>query len=736
MNKVSVSMQNCFGIKKLNQEFDFTKKNTFVIYAINGTMKSSFARSFQFFQNGKQEEIKDKIYNINGNFQLKIDAIDAKSEQVFVINSFDNDYEADISNLLIDRELSKKLKRIYILRNKFLDKLINMSSYKFDTNLTKDEKYLELEKVILNDFQSDKDNILSLLVDIKDIIPEENYSLISYSIIFDRTIQEKVKEEFFQSKIEDYLKMTETVYSNYSFLKKGALTLPKLKDISKILEKTSFFNSNNKLLLNGQNDEISSRQDLGNKIETIEKTLIQSKEFQQIEKILSTSKGKELKDILELNPDLIKWLKTEKMLELKKILWLSYFQTKEINIKLNELSVEYLNFEKEIENLKTDNTEWERILNIYKTRFSVPYEMKVSNIKNAIIGANIPQIEFRFKDGENEKTLDRKFLKELDTLSQGEKRALYLLNIIFDIEQIKKENKETLFIIDDIADSFDYKNKYAIIEYLCDMVNNPKFKLIILSHNFDFYRTITSRLGLKKANKFIAISNRGSIDLAKSSCDNSPFENWVQNPSDITLLALIPFVRNLIEYKHSTKNEDYLILTDLLHQKEKTHELKLKDVIQIFNKHINSKYITENINGEDKVLNILLKNCDGIKSSNKRIEHKLVLAMGIRHRAEYFMLSTLKSMMSEEEFKTEIEQCKSNQTRFLFDLLKKQSLNNNNLTKYIDILERVNIVTPENIHINAFMYEPIMDMDITELLNLYKKVSELTKGMEYGNNEN
>lgn len=60
-------------------------------------------------------------------------------------------------------------------------------------------------------------------------------------------------------------------------------------------------------------------------------------------------------------------------------------------------------------------------------------------------------------------------------LSNGELRALYLLNIIFDVEARKKNNIETLFIVDDIADSFDYKNKYAIIEYLKDIAKQPIF---------------------------------------------------------------------------------------------------------------------------------------------------------------------------------------------------------------------------------------------------------------------
>jgi len=35
-------------------------------------------------------------------------------------------------------------------------------------------------------------------------------------------------------------------------------------------------------------------------------------------------------------------------------------------------------------------------------------------------------------------------------------------------------------------------------------------------------------------------------------------------------------------------------------------------------------------------------------------------------------------------------------------------------------------MTPENIHVNAFMYEPIIDMSVNHLINLYKKVKQLT----------
>jgi len=62
----------------------------------------------------------------------------------------------------------------------------------------------------------------------------------------------------------------------------------------------------------------------------------------------------------------------------------------------------------------------------------------------------------------------------------------------------------------------------------------------------------------------------------------------------------------------------------------------------------------------------------------------------------------------------------SRQTRKLYDKIKSDNLCSHDELK---ILESVNIMTPENIHLNSFMYEPILDMGLNELKDLYTKVS-------------
>ena len=46
----------------------------------------------------------------------------------------------------------------------------------------------------------------------------------------------------------------------------------------------------------------------------------------------------------------------------------------------------------------------------------------------------------------------------------------------------------------------------------------------------------------------------------------------------------------------------------------------------------------------------------------------------------------------------------------------------------LDVLQRVALMTPENIHLNSFMYEPILDMSDSHLRTLYQEVRSLQTG--------
>jgi hypothetical protein len=69
-----------------------------------------------------------------------------------------------------------------------------------------------------------------------------------------------------------------------------------------------------------------------------------------------------------------------------------------------------------------------------------------------------------------------------------------------------------------------------------------------------------------------------------------------------------------------------------------------------------------------------------------------------------------------------VEGIRTNQTLELLNEYKKRQVGS---AEEIDLLEQVNLMTPENIHLNSFMFEPILDMGSEHLRNLYSAVSAL-----------
>lgn len=81
-------------------------------------------------------------------------------------------------------------------------------------------------------------------------------------------------------------------------------------------------------------------------------------------------------------------------------------------------------------------------------------------------------------------------------------------------------------------------------------------------------------------------------------------------------------------------------------------------------------------------------------------ENKIVLAIAIRLAAERHMVKKI----NDPAFVAAID---TNQTP---KLLKKYKELFSTDHVAIDVIQRVALMTPENIHLNSFMYEPILDM--------------------------
>ena len=86
MNELKIHFENCYGIKKLQHTFDFTKSKVQIIYAPNGAMKSSFAKTIEDISLEKVSV--DRIFTERVTHRSAlVDNRDVLKEEIFVINS-------------------------------------------------------------------------------------------------------------------------------------------------------------------------------------------------------------------------------------------------------------------------------------------------------------------------------------------------------------------------------------------------------------------------------------------------------------------------------------------------------------------------------------------------------------------------------------------------------------------------------------------------------------------------
>ena len=100
------------------------------------------------------------------------------------------------------------------------------------------------------------------------------------------------------------------------------------------------------------------------------------------------------------------------------------------------LMEEYDNAEKRSREIRTEaakeQTQWEEVITIFNSRFIVPFALTVKNKTEVMLGdAPMVSLGFRYTDGTDHKDVEKKEL--LGALSTGERKALYVLNIIFEV---------------------------------------------------------------------------------------------------------------------------------------------------------------------------------------------------------------------------------------------------------------------------------------------------------------
>lgn len=739
MKSLKVKLENCYGIKRLEYDFEFTNDHrTYALYAPNGVMKTSFANTFKDLANEKTP--KDRMDDA---LKPVYEAIDDSGKQIdpgsiCVIEPYNEKIFDAAGDKVLTLLTNEKLRKEYLGIYKELDnERVNLIK-----QLKKISGSSNCEAELVETFAEDGESIFDVFGKIlKESQTSKDKYEFKYNHVFDKSGKVKAFLDSNKELFEQYCEKYKELISSSGFFTESGGTIfgtSEARSLGDSVSGNEFFVAGHSLGIK-EHGNVTDKSGFENIVnEEIEK-IFNDKDlktvFDKVEKSLNSNKDlAAFKKVIEKDPLLVVRLNDYE--EFKKSVWYSYLHQMISTLEniIDTYNRKKPSIEKIVKNAKDQRSQWEDAIEEFHIRFSsITFSLAIDDSKaDAILNEKVPTITFKF----NGKTVPRTLL--LDILSQGEKRAFYILNIIFEIQARNMLKQKTLFVIDDIADSFDYKNKYAIVEYLNDIVKNKNFYAIILTHNFDFYRTITSRLVSERKNKLHATKTPDEIKLSQEVYQNAPFITWRENmksgryhdknytaaDAKKHIVALIPFVRNLIEYsgqdtETSTAlgDTDYNILTSLLHSKSNTKTITFKDLKDIFNIYLKKNDFDSAINDSDPVYREIISIASSIGDDEFNLENKIIVAIAIRHKAEEYMLSKISD-------KSPV--VGGSQTGKLFGRYRTEFDSDSKHKEAIKALESVNIMTPENIHLNSFMYEPILDMSILELKDLYTKVCGLT----------
>ena len=727
LEEISLNFENCYGIKKLEHKFNLKSGKPIIIYAPNGVMKSSFAKTFQDFSN--DVDSKDRIYEDRPTVR-SIEAQDGttlSSEQVFVIEPYVQGYESKkISTLLVNAELKAEYDTIYEGVGAKLTSLLN--EVKRTSGIRKD-----IENLFTTDFGLPVKEIFTAFGRLEREVGKgsnPDFASIKYSDVFNPKILAFVAKPDFAAKLAEYTGVYDQLIGTSKFFKKGIFNHNNASVVANNLKQNGWFDSGHSVTMNStkeaQSIELKSEGELEALVQAEKDSILTDEKltasFEKLDKeLLKNAELRTFRDLLASSPSLAS--EFNDIASFKQKVWIAYLNTHLTDYK--SLMTEHDTAEKRlaeiVEQAKLEATNWLKVIEIFNERFSVPFVVRMDNQDDVILKREKPSLKFEFQEGENGATVPIEATKLFEVLSNGEKRALYILNIIFEVEARKSSNQETVFIVDDIADSFDYKNKYAIIEYLKDIAGHSEFHQILLTHNFDFYRTASSRLGAGRGQKLHSIKTSERIRLVQEKYQKNPFSHWKSKPENLEmLLASIPFVRNLAEFSGYPETE--LALTSLLHIKPAsgTETKTIGELQEMFNTVLGQDVDLSSHGSESIVFDLLLQSCRNICLSTEEVvelENKIVLAMGTRLSAEKFMISKI----NDSDFVNGIT---SSQT---YELTNRYKSDFEESHEEIRIMERVSILTPENIHVNSFMYEPILDMANDALKALFNQVQALNQ---------
>ena len=402
MEKIKISFEHCYGIRKMNAEFDFTKKKAQLIYAPNGSMKSSFATTFK--DHGTTTKSRDRIYTDRETKRSILDhnGQELPAETVFVIEPYDAGYQSErVSTLLVNMDLKAEY-----------DSILKSIQEKQDSLIAKLKKTAGvrsgLEEILSVVISKKSDNLLRALdrvrSEVKDDPFDKSLEGIKYGSLFNDKVEGFLSDPDLKAALEDYTATYDTLLERSRFFKKGVFNHYQAGEIAKQLKNHGFFKAEHKVFLHSATEDtkVETEKELekliSEELETILSDDTLKGKFQKIDKKLTNKELREFREFLLSHQTLIPRLQDPDVFKedlLKSYLMLHKEAFEEL---MNEFSAGKKRLDEIAKEASDQATKWQEVINIFNRRFSVPFKVSIENKQDVILKRATPNIGFTFED--------------------------------------------------------------------------------------------------------------------------------------------------------------------------------------------------------------------------------------------------------------------------------------------------------------------------------------------------
>lgn len=719
LKQLLIRASNVFGIGHLEYRFDLSRQSCVAIYAPNGTCKTSLRKAINDWSKGKPA--RDAFFpERTSSFEFVTEPADGiNPANVFCFRSMGDLASARFFDdaLLASPELKAKYikdQESHVAELKNLLKMLRSEIVDGSGSPKDDEMGSFITGVV---GASDLGDALAQLVERAESPGEPRYvTEHRLSDVLSKSVENALAKPGVKEAFVDYAKVRDKVLSKSVYFGDGFDYLGATA-LAAELEKSKFFEAGHSLTLRNREDGservIASceafRAAVDGEIRRADSDPVVVGHFKTAdEKLGKVAAVKKFKDLIGDDSELASAVGDPAGVKLTYLVHAVRLHKEEVERYLADRE-SYLQrmagFQKE---LSEERSDWDDAVQTFQNRFQLPVRPYVRNRPNVVLGSSEPVIAFKYQGTD----VDNDVLME--NLSEGEKKALYMLSVIFEVERSKRLEGPKLYVFDDVVDSFDYVNKYAFIEYLRDFVDSDDAYAILLTHNFDFFRTVASRLGSDFGRQNCLVAEKeatGIVELKRADfIKKTPLVIWKNElENNAVRIASIAMVRELVEMRDGDQDADYALLSSVLHGRPNGRGVTFDDLSGCYMKQIGCDALAGD---ERKVQTVLIDTCNQIVNNTESLvlHDKIVLSIGIRTLVERYIHAAFALHG--------IESSGVNTLGRLISEFKKKLPGEYSIQA--DCMDQATLIVPENIHVNGFMYEPLVDIGSQRFVSLYR----------------